>query len=79
MTENDALRVKLRFTERFEKLLNGLCLTDRQKEIVRLKYLRGWVSADIAAELDVSRKTITNELQVIRKVIGSIDLDSLND
>lgn len=79
MTENDELRVKLRFAERFDKLLDSLCLTDRQKEIARFKYLRGWVSADIAEELEVSRKTISNELQVIRKVIGSIDFKDLKD
>ncbi len=79
MKESDKLRIKICYADKFEKLLDRLFLTDRQKEIARLKYSRGWYSADIAAELDIDRRTVTEEMQVIRKVIGSVDLDNLDD
>ncbi len=38
--------------------LDTLCLTDREKKVYNLYFQRGWHIEDIAAELDVSRRTI---------------------
>ena len=78
MDEGESLRIKLCFASKFRELIDSLCLTDRQKEIAELKYLRGWVNADIAAEIDVDRKTITKEMKVIRKIMASVDPDKLD-
>lgn len=66
--------IEMGTSENFKNFLSKLCLTDRQKSIAIYKYLRGWASVDIAAELDISRRTVTTELSVIRKVIGSAQL-----
>lgn len=41
-------------------------LTDREKQVFDLFYRRGWRIEDIAAELEVSRRTIINILQSAR-------------
>ncbi len=75
LNSRDNLMIKLRFSERFDKLVDSLCLTDRQKQIARLKYLRGWANEDVAAHVGVCRKTVTEEMKVISEIIGSVDVD----
>lgn len=42
-------------------------LTDRERAAFELHYRRGWNIEDVAAELDVSRGTINNDLASIRR------------
>lgn len=42
-------------------------LTDREKQVQELKEIRGWKIEDIAAELDVNRRTITRILKSIKQ------------
>lgn len=42
-------------------------LTDRERATFELHYRRGWNIEDVAAELDVSRGTINNDLASIRR------------
>lgn len=46
---------------------NDPYLTDRERQVFILYYRRGWKIEDIAAEIDVSRRTITTILQSIRR------------
>lgn len=46
---------------------NNPWLTDREKQVFDLFYVRGWKIEDIAAELDISRRTVTTVLQKIRR------------
>lgn len=41
-------------------------LSDRERKVLALYYVRGWHIETIAAELDVSRGTIDNILRSIR-------------
>lgn len=41
-------------------------LTDRERQVFSLYYQRGWAIEDVAAELDVSRGTVNNDLRSIR-------------
>nr|DAH39958.1 MAG TPA: Sigma-70, region 4 [Caudoviricetes sp.] len=41
-------------------------LTDRERRVFSLYYQRGWAIEDVAAELDVSRGTVNNDLRSIR-------------
>lgn len=42
-------------------------LTDRERAAFELYYRRGWNIEDVAAELDVSRGTVNNDLARIRR------------
>lgn len=53
-------------------ILDDNYLTDRQKDIFELYYLKGWVAEDVGAELKRSRITIYRELKEIRKKIDEI-------
>lgn len=41
-------------------------LTGRERKVFSLYYQRGWAIEDVAAELDVSRGTVNNDLRSIR-------------
>ncbi len=47
--------------------LDTPCFTDREKKVYNLYFQRGWHIEDIAAELDVSRRTIGRVLASIRR------------
>ena len=44
-------------------------LSDRERRVFRLYYRRGWHIEDVAAELDISRRTVDRILQRIRQRI----------
>lgn len=44
-------------------------LTDRERRVFSLYYQRGWAIEDVAAELDVSRGTVNNDLRSIRRKV----------
>lgn len=70
MTENE---IKLIGTKmQFQEILDKLQLTDRQKEIFVLKYGRGFLNEDIAAEIGYCRKTVSEELKIIRHKMAQI-------
>ncbi len=66
--------INLNTMEEFYELRDRLNLTDRQREIFYLKYSRGWRNIDIAAELDVSQDTVSDDLKIIRKKLVKIAL-----
>lgn len=45
-------------------------LTDRERKVFDLHYKRGWAQEDIAAELEICRKTVYNSLNSIRAKCG---------
>lgn len=52
-------------TEELERIAANPWLTDRERQVFELRYRRGWVNEDIAAELYVSRSTIDRVLREI--------------
>lgn len=60
--------MKYRFTvQQLEVMASNPWLTDREKLVFELFYRRGWEIETIAAELDVSRGTISGALRSIRE------------
>lgn len=70
MTEDEVKKIGPKST--FDEILGKLQLTDRQKDIFILRYGRGWMLADISAELGWCRKTISEELSVIRDKMAQL-------
>ena len=70
MTENEIKNVGTKL--KFQEILENLQLTDRQKEIFVLKYGRGFLNEDIAAEIGYCRKVVSDELKVIRHKMAQL-------
>ena len=70
MTENEIKNVGTKL--KFQEILEKLQLTDRQKEIFVLKYGRGFLNEDIAAEIGYCRKVVSDELKVIRHKMAQL-------
>lgn len=70
MTENEikCIGTKLKFQE----IVYNLQLTDRQKQIFVLKYGRGFLNEDIAAEIGFCRKIVSEELKIIRHKMAQL-------
>lgn len=73
MTENELKSVGTKI--KFQQILDNLQLTDRQKEIFVLKYGRGFLNEDIAAEIGYCRKIVSDELRVIRHKMAQLQID----
>lgn len=58
---------------KFQEILDKLQLTDRQKQIFVLKYGRGFLNEDIAAEIGYCRKIVSEELKVIRHKMAQLN------
>lgn len=58
--------------EKFNAVLEKLQLTDRQKEVFVLKYGRGWLNSDIAAEIGYNRSIVSQELNKIRHKMAQL-------
>ena len=59
--------MKYKFTLReLDAITESKRLSDRERKVLALYYVRGWHIETIAAELDVSRGTIDNILRSIR-------------
>lgn len=54
-------------TEQLEKMSSNPWLSDREREVFEYYYRRGWAIEDIASELYVSRNTVNNILNSLRK------------
>lgn len=60
--------MKYKFTlHELDVLTESKWLSDRERKVLGLYYVRGWHIETVAAELDVSRGTIDNVLRSIRK------------
>lgn len=70
MTENEIKNVGTKL--KFQEILEKLQLTDRQKEIFVLKYGRGFLNEDIAAEIGYCRKIVSDELKIIRHKMAQL-------
>ena len=68
------LRRQLGTKDKFLDFINSLCLTDRQKKIAEFKLLRGWRNIDIAVEIDISERTVVEEIKQIQAVIGTTNI-----
>lgn len=59
--------MKYQYTERErEEILTDPWMTDRERDVFVLYYMRGWKIEDIAADLDVCRSTVKRVLENIR-------------
>lgn len=59
--------MKYKFTwHELDAITESKRLSDRERKVLALYYVRGWHIETIAAELDVSRGTIDNILRSIR-------------
>ena len=59
--------MKYQYTvEEREEILTDPWLTDRERNVFVLCYMRGWHIEDIAEDIGVSRKTVDNILRGIR-------------
>lgn len=70
MTENEIKYIGTKM--KFQEILENLQLTDRQKQIFVLKYGRGLLNEDIAAEIGYCRKIVSEELKVIRHKMAQL-------
>lgn len=70
MTENEIKNVGTKL--KFQEILEKLQLTDRQKQIFVLKYGRGFLNEDIAAEIGFCRKIVSDELKIIRHKMAQL-------
>lgn len=70
MTEDEVKRIGTKF--KFNQILENLQLTDRQKQIFVLKYGRGFLNEDIAAEIGYNRKVVSSELKIIRHKMAQL-------
>ena len=60
--------MKYKFTlHELDVLTESKWLSDRERKVLALYYVRGWRIETVAAELDVSRGTIDNVLRSIRE------------
>lgn len=64
--------INIETMEEFNRLMDSLNLSDRQRKVFYLRYSKRWRNADIAAELDVHRTTISDDLNVIRTKLAAI-------
>ena len=71
MTEKEIKYVGTKL--KFQDILEKLQLTDRQKQIFVLKYGRGFLNEDIAAEIGYCRKIVSEELKVIRHKMAQLN------
>lgn len=71
MTENDAINIPTMV--QFNKLLDSLNLSDRQRKIFFLKYSRKWRHIDIAKEVGCSKDTVGKEISIICRKLENID------
>lgn len=70
MTENEIKNIGTKL--KFKEILENLQLTDRQTQIFVLKYGRGFLNEDIAAEIGYCRKVVSDELKVIRHKMAQL-------
>ena len=70
MTENEIKNIGTKI--KFKEILENLQLTDRQTQIFVLKYGRGFLNEDIAAEIGYCRKVVSDELKVIRHKMAQL-------
>lgn len=70
MTEKEIKYVGTKL--KFQDILEKLQLTDRQKQIFVLKYGRGFLNEDIAAEIGYCRKIVSDELKIIRHKMAQL-------
>lgn len=60
--------MKYKFTlHELDVLTDSKWLTDRERRVLALYYVRGWHIETVATELDVSRSTIDTVLRSIRE------------
>lgn len=69
-TENEIKNIGTKL--KFKEILENLQLTDRQTQIFVLKYGRGFLNEDIAAEIGYCRKVVSDELKVIRHKMAQL-------
>jgi len=66
----ETLPIKYRFSQQeLEHAIKNVWFTDREKQVIDMVYIRGFNLYDVAAELDVTRVTISRDLAKIRKKI----------
>lgn len=70
MTEDEVKKIGTKF--KFNQILENPQLTDRQKQIFVLKYGRGFLNEDIAAEIGYNRKVVSSELKIIRHKMAQL-------
>lgn len=70
MTEEEIKKIGTKM--KFQEILDKLQLTDRQKQIFVLKYGRGFLNEDIAAEIGFCRKIVSDELKIIRHKMAQL-------
>lgn len=75
MTEKELFSIAKK--EDFDKIKDLIVLTDRQEKIFDLVYHKAMRQEDIAAEVECCRKTVSKEVQIIRKKIAKIQLEDV--
>lgn len=70
MTEKELMEIGTK--QEFNRIVDTLQLTDRQRQIFILKYGRGLLNVDIAEEIGYNRKVVSSELKIIRHKMAQI-------
>ncbi len=70
MEPKDVIRIAT--MDEFNRLLDSLNLSDRQRKVFVYKYSKLWRNVDIAEELKLHPDTVSDELNVIRTKLAAI-------
>lgn len=70
MTRTETFGIVL--SEEFESLVGRLFLTDRQKDIMRLRFSSGLHNQEIADKLNISLSIVKKECRVIKRKLEFI-------
>lgn len=61
----------------YEKVMKALFLTDRQRTLMEMKYIRGLLYKEMADILNCSEQCIKSEFMKINAKLAKIDLSKL--
>lgn len=71
LSEEEKKFISISSREEFEKILESLVITDRQKEIAMLYYFRGNSYSEIGDIVGASERTISREIRTFSKKLNS--------
>ena len=65
------------FVAQYEQVLALLFLTDKQRQLMEMRYIKGLLYKEMADELNCSEQTIKKEFNRINRKLASLDISKL--
>lgn len=65
------------FVAQYEKVLALLFLTNKQKQLMEMKYIQGLLYKEMADKLNCSEQTIKKEFNRINRKLASLNISKL--